>query len=154
MFIEVRNHLASNFTGEDLRITVRGPPANYVYGCHVTPVTRGAHWYLFHQNGIIQGHPGHRYATSEALDLCSRIVFRAVSSLDANTQTIFLYYMSVKYALRGCFLWFFVSMLCTGCNAKQMKSIQFFNPSWVRYMGAQANSSFIANICWLIQTFK
>ena len=101
MFIKVRNHLSPNFTGEDLRIQVRGPFANYVYGCPVTPVTRGAHWYLSHQKGIIQGHPGHRYATREALGLCSRIVFRTVFSLDVSTQTIFLYYMSVKHTLRG-----------------------------------------------------
>ena len=61
--------------------------------------------------------------------------FRAVFSLGARTQTIFLYYMSVKYTLRGYFLWF-----SCPCYAKQMKSIQFFNPSLVRYMGAQANS--------------
>ena len=101
MFIKVRNHHPPNFTREDFRIQVRGPPARYLYGCHVTLVTRGAHWYLFHQKGIIQGHPGHRYATREALGLCSRIVFRAVFSLDVSTHTIFLYYMSVKYTLRG-----------------------------------------------------
>ena len=154
MFIKVRNHLAPNFTGEDFRIQVRGPFANYVYGCHVTPVTRGAHWYLSHQKSIIQGHPGHRYATREALGLCSRIVFRVVFALDVNTQTIFLYYMSVKHTLRGYFLWFFVSMLRTGCYTKQMKSIQFFNPSLVGYIGAHVNSNCIANILWLIQTFK
>ena len=150
----MRNHLTPNFTGEDFKIQVRGPPANYVYGCHVTQDTRGAHWYLSYQKGIIQGHTGHRYEIREALGLCSKIVFRAVFSLGISTQTVFLYYMSVKYTLRGYFWWFFVSMLHTGCNAKQMKSIQFVNPSSVRYMGAQVNSSFIVNICWLIQTFK
>ena len=45
-------------------------------------------------------------------------------------------------------------MLLTGCYVKQMKSIQLFNPSSVIYMRAQVNSSTIANICWLIQTFK
>ena len=45
-------------------------------------------------------------------------------------------------------------MLRTGCYVKQMKSIQFFNPSSVIYMRAQVNSNTIANICWLIQTFK
>ena len=35
-----------------------------------------------------------------------------------------------------------------------MKSIQFFNPSSVIHMRAQVKSSTIANICWLIQTFK
>ena len=101
MFIKVRNHLSPNFTGEDRRIQIRGPLANYVYGCHVTPVTRRAHWYLSHQKGIIQWHPGHMYATREALGLCFRIVFRAVFSLDVSTQTIFIYYMSVKHTLRG-----------------------------------------------------
>ena len=52
------------------------------------------------------------------------------------------------------FLGFLVSMLCTGCYVKQMKSIQFFNPSTLIYMRAQVNSSTIACICWLIQTFK
>ena len=45
-------------------------------------------------------------------------------------------------------------MLRTGYYVKQMKSIRFFNPSSVIYMRAQVNSSTIANICWLIQTFK
>ena len=45
-------------------------------------------------------------------------------------------------------------MLRTGYYVKQMKSIRFFNPSSVLYMRAQVNSSNIANICWLIHTFK
>ena len=49
---------------------------------------------------------------------------------------------------------FLVSMLRTGCYVKQMKSIQFFNPSSVIYMRTHVNFSTIANICWLIQTFK
>ena len=49
---------------------------------------------------------------------------------------------------------FLVSMLCTGCYVKQMKSIQFFNLSSVTQMRAQVNSNTIAYICWLIQTFK
>ena len=49
---------------------------------------------------------------------------------------------------------FLVSMLRTGCYVKQMKSIQFFNPWSVIQMKAQVNSNTIANICWLIQTFK
>ena len=49
---------------------------------------------------------------------------------------------------------FLVSMLRTGSYVKQMKSIQLFNPSSVIYMRTQVNSSTIANICWLIQTFK
>ena len=96
IFIMVRNHLTPKFTGEDFRIQVRGPPANYLYGCHLTPVTRGSHWYLSYQKGIIQGHPGHRYETREALGLCYRIVFRTVYSLDVSTQTVFLYYMLVR----------------------------------------------------------
>ena len=49
---------------------------------------------------------------------------------------------------------FLVSMLCTGCYVKQMKSIHFFNPSSVTQMRAQVNCNTIAYICWLIQTFK
>ena len=45
-------------------------------------------------------------------------------------------------------------MLRTGYHVKQMKSIQFFNPSLVIYLRAQVNPSTIANICWLIQTLK
>ena len=45
-------------------------------------------------------------------------------------------------------------MLRTGCYDKQMKSIQFFNPSLIIHMRAKVNSSTIANICLLIQTFK
>ena len=45
---------------------------------------------------------------------------------------------------------FLVSMLRTVCYIKQMKSIKIFNPSSV----IQVNSDSIANICWLIQTFK
>ena len=40
---------------EDFRIQVRGPPDNYVYGCHMTQVTRGALGYVSSQKGIIQG---------------------------------------------------------------------------------------------------
>ena len=49
---------------------------------------------------------------------------------------------------------FLVSMLRTGSYVKQMKSIEFFNPSSVIQMRAQVNSNTIANICWSIQTFK
>ena len=42
---------------------------------------------------------------------------------------------------------FGVSMLCTGCYVKQMKSKQFLNPSSITYERAQVNSSSIANIC-------
>ena len=106
MFIKVRNYLATNFTAEDFRIQIRGPPDNYVHGCHVTPVTRGALGYVSNQKGIIQGHPGHRYATREALGLCSRIVFWAVFTLDVSTHTVLLYYMSVKHTFMSYFVCF------------------------------------------------
>ena len=57
-----------------------------------------------------------------------------------------------KIYFEGLLFMFLVSMLRTGCYLKQMKSIQFFNPSSV--LGAQVNSNTIANICWLIQAFK
>ena len=89
--------------------------------------------------------------------LFSMIMFRTVLSLDVSTQTVFLYYVSRKY-LGGYFWCFVVSMLRTGYYVKQMKSIRFFNPSSVIYIyvyiKAQVNSSTIANIGWLIQTFK
>ena len=154
MFIKARNYLAPSFSTEDFRIQVRGPPANYVYGCHMTPVTRGALGYVSYQKGIIQGHLVHRYASRRAPVLCSRIVFRTVLSLGVSTQAVFLYYMSVKHTLMGYFWCFVVSIPHTGCYVKQIKSIQFFNPSSVIYMRAQVNSSTIVNNCWLIQTFK
>ena len=46
-----------------------------------------------------------------------------------------------------------MSMLRNGYYAKPTESIQLPNPALVIYMGAQVNSSAIANICWLIQTF-
>ena len=49
---------------------------------------------------------------------------------------------------------FLVSMLRTGCCVKQIKSIQFFNPSSVIQMRAQVNSNTIVNICWLIKKFR
>ena len=49
---------------------------------------------------------------------------------------------------------FLVSMLRTGCYVKQIKSIQFFNPSSVIHMRAHVNSSTIAKSCWLLQTLK
>ena len=82
--------------------------------------------------------------------LCSRVVFLAVLSLDVNTQTVFLFYMSIKYTLRGCFRFLCPCwLLC-----QQMKSIRFFNPPSVTYMRAQLNSNTPANIYGLIQTFK
>ena len=76
----------------------------------MTPVSCGAPGYVSYQKGIIQGQLVHRYASRRASALCSRIVFRTVLSLDVSTQTIFLYYMSVKYTLRGYFWCFLVSM--------------------------------------------
>ena len=46
---------------------------------------------------------------------------------------------------------FLVSKLRTGCYVKQMKLLQFFNPSSVMYIIAQVNSSNVATIC-LIDT--
>ena len=59
-----------------------------------------------------------------------------------------------KVYFEALFLMFLVSMLRISCYVKQIKSIQFFNPSSVIYMGAQVNSSVIANIHWWIQTLK
>ena len=97
MFIKVRNYLVPNLTTEDFRAKVRGPPANYAYGCHMTPITRGALRYVSYQKGIFQGHLFHRYASRRATALCYRIEFRTVLSLDVSAQTVFLYYMSMKY---------------------------------------------------------
>ena len=91
----------SKFYNKRLQDPSKGPPANYVYGCHMTPVTRGALEYVSYQKGIIQGHLVNRYASRRAPALCSRIVFRTVLSLDVSTQTIYLYHMSEKYSLRG-----------------------------------------------------
>ena len=125
MFIKVRNYLAPNFTTEDFRLQVRGPPANYVYGCHMTPGTHWALGYGSYQKGIIQGHLVHRYPRSKAPSLCSRIVFRTVVSLDVSTQTVFLYYMSEKYNLRA-YLWcFLVSTLHTGCYVNRWNQYNF-----------------------------
>ena len=133
MLIKVRNYLAPNFTTGDFRIRVRGPPANYVYGSHMTLVTRGSLGYSSHQKGVIQGHLVHRYASRRAPALCSIIMFRTVLSLDVSAQTV-SYIMSVKYIKRGYFSCFVVSMLRTGNYVKQMKSIRFFNPSSVIYI--------------------
>ena len=154
MFIKVRNYLAPSFTTEDFRIQVRGHPPNYVYGCHMTPVTRGALGYLSCQKGIIQGHLVHRYATRKASSLCSSVVFRAVLSLDVSTQTVSPGYVSVKYTLRGYFWFFFGVDVTYWLLWQQMKSIRIFNPSSVIYMTAHLNSSTPANICWLVQIFK
>ena len=86
MFIKVRNYLAPNFTTKYFRVQMRTPPANYVYGCHITLVTRGALGYVSYQKSIIQGHLGHRYASRGAPAPCSRIVFQTVFSLDVSTR--------------------------------------------------------------------
>ena len=154
MFIKVRNYLAPNFTTEDFGIQVRGHPAKYVYGCHMTPVMRGALGYVSYQKGIIQGHPVHRYATGKAPSLCSRVVFRAVLSLDVSTQTVFLCYMSVKYTLRSYFCCFCVHV--THWVVLSTDDINTIFQPFIGYiyMRAQVNSSTPANICGLIQTFK
>ena len=148
MFIKVRNYLAPKFTTEDFRIQVRGPPANYVYGCHMTPVTRGALGYVSYQKGIIQGHLVQRYASKRAPTLLQDRVS------DCTFPDCFPILHGHKIYFYGLFPMFLVSMLRAGCYVKQMKSIQFFDPSSVIYMIAQVNSSTIANICWSIQTFK
>ena len=40
MFIKVRRYVTAYFTTEDVRIQF-SPPVNYLYGCHVAPVTVG-----------------------------------------------------------------------------------------------------------------
>ena len=100
MFIKVRNLSCSKFYN---RIRVRGPPANYVYCCHMTPATRGSLGYASHQKGIVQGHTVHRYASRRAPALCPMIMFRTVLPLDVCTQTVFLYYIRKIY-FEGLFL--------------------------------------------------
>ena len=76
-----------------------------------------------YRKGVIQGHPLHRCPTTEALVQCSRIMFQVVLSLDVSvsSQPIFLCCMSVY--VESLFLIYFVSIIRTGCNAKQTKSI-------------------------------
>ena len=105
MLIKVQNYLAPNLTTGDFRIRVRGPPANYIYGSHMTLVTRGSLGYSSHQKGVIQGHLVHRYASRRAPALCSMIMFWTVLSLDVGTQTVFLYHVRKLY-LEGLFLMF------------------------------------------------
>ena len=122
-------------TAEDFRIQFRGPLANYVCGYHVTPVRRGALGYVSYQKGIILGHLVHRYAPRKVAVLCPRIVFRDVLTLDVSTQSVFSYYMSVKYTLKHYFLW------CLWCQCYALavmsnkKINTIFNPSSVIYMG-------------------
>ena len=103
MFIKVRNYLAPNFTAKDFRVQVESPLANYVYGCHMTLVTRGALGYVSHQKGIIQGHYIHRYASKRAPRPMLQERVLGFTFIICKHQTVFLYYMSVKYTLRGCF---------------------------------------------------
>ena len=153
MFIKVRNYLAPYLTTEDFRVQVRSPPANYVYGCHMTLVTRGALEYVSYQKGIIQWHLVHRYASRRAPAPCSRIMFRTVLPLDVNTR-LFSYITCPQNILWGLFLMFFVGHVTHWLLCQTDEIIHFFNPSSVIYMMAQVNSSTIANICWLMQTFK
>ena len=155
MFIEVRNYLAPNFTTEDFRVQVKSPPASYVYGCHVALVTRGALRYVSYQKGIIQGHLAHRYASRRAPAPCPRVVFRTVLSLDVSTRLI-SFITCPSNVLWG------VYFLCFGvhvthwllCQTDDINSI--FQPfiGYTTHMRAQVKSSTIANISWLIQTFK
>ena len=131
MIFRIRKSLAPYVTAEGFRIQVRGPHVNYVYSYSVTQAKRGALRCISYQKGIIQGHSDNRCPTREALSLCFFIVFQAVLSLDVNTETVFLYDMSVQYTLRDYFWCFFVSVLCTGYWAKQTKSIQFFKTALV-----------------------
>ena len=105
MLIKVRNYLAPNFTTRDFRIRVWGPPANHVYGSHMTLVKRGSLGYASHQKGVIQGHLVHRYVSRRAPALCPMIMFRTVLSLDVSTQTVFLDSVR-KIFLEGLFLMF------------------------------------------------
>ena len=154
MFIKVRKHLVPNFITEDFRIQVRGPPANNVYGCHMTSITRGALGYVSYQKGIIQRHLVHKYASSKAPIVCSTIVFRTVLSLDLSAHTVFLHYMSIQYNLRDYFWCFCVHVLhWLLCQTNEINTICQPFIGYI-YMRAQVNSSTIANICWLIHIFK
>ena len=158
MLIKVRNYLAPNSTTADFRIRIRGPPANYVYGSHMPLVTRGSLGYLSHQKSVIQGHLVHRYASRRAPALCSMIMFRTVLSLDVSAQTVFLYNVRKNY-LDGLFL-MFCGVHVTHWLLCQTDEINTVFQSFIGYIYEgtgqvnSVNSSTIANICWLIQTFK
>ena len=87
------------------------------------------------------------------IEICTKINIDEIKSAkNSNKQMEYILPLNnIKWLVISYVL---VSMLRIGCNVKQMKSIQFFNPSSVMYMGAQVNSSAIANIYWLIQRFK
>ena len=92
----------------------------------------------------------HKYAPRKAPALCSKIVFRTVLSLDVSTQTVFLYYMSVKYIWRVISYVFGVHVThWLLCQTDEINII--FQPSYVIYMRAYVHFSTIANICWLIK---
>ena len=154
MLIKIRKYLAPNFITGDFRIRVRGPPANYVYGSHMTLVTRGSLGYSSHQKGVIQGHLVYRYASRRAPALCSMIMFRTVLSVDVSTQTVFICYVRKIY-LEGLFL-MFCDVHVTHWILCQTDEINTVFQSFIGYiyMRAHVNSSTISNICWLIQTFK
>ena len=129
-----------NFTTGDFRIRVKGSPANYVYGSHMTLITRGSLGYASHQKGVIQGHLVHWYAS-----WCSMIMFRTALSLDVGTHTVFLYHVRKIY-LEGLFL-MFRGVHATHWLLCQTDEINTIFQSFI-YMGAQVNSSTIVDICW------
>ena len=101
MFIEERNILLRALEQKNSwsKLGVLLPINSMARG---TSYARGA-WICTLPEGIIQGHPGPRCATREALGPFSRALFEAVLSLDVNTQKVFLHCMSVKHALRDHF---------------------------------------------------
>ena len=105
-----------NFTTGDFRIRVKGSPANYVYGSHMTLITRGSLGYASHQKGVIQGHLLHWYASR-----CSMIMFRTALSLDVGTHTVFLYHVRKIY-LEGLFL-MFRGVHTTLCQTDEINTI-------------------------------
>ena len=110
MFIKVTNYLAPNFATEDFRIQVRGSLANYDYGCHVTPVTRGALGYVSYKKGIIQGYLVQRYTPRKATVLCSRIVFWGCTFTRCKYPGCFPILHVRKVYFEALFLMFLVSM--------------------------------------------
>ena len=82
----------------------------------------------------------------EALGLCYRIVFQPVLSLDVSTQTVFFYITCPKSILWGIISAVFRVHVTPRllCQTDEINTI--FNPSVVIHMGAQVNSSAIANL--------
>ena len=72
-------------------------------------------------------------------------MFRAVLSLDVSTQTVFLYYMSIKYTL-GFISGVFGVHVTPWLLCQTDETNKIFDPLSVIYMGAQVNSNAIANI--------